>query len=349
MTKIQQGILVLVLLATGCRAYPPTTPTAIPITPTQTATPVPSPLPETILVTPQPTEIPDIRLSSLRSGQYIIYSAPDGLDQQGYNKYSLFAISMNGTMQGRLTRDLPYGAGFPSPDKRSLYFEASKWFVRDIESGIDTSLDFLDGCNRVNVSSDNKNILTSCIRDNKSGLYDIYLVSLENKTRVPITDCETEGKLHGLFSFNCGAAAWSPDGKWIASHRGKASSGPTHPADGTYLTDASCVPDIKDCFAKTIGPIRILQAVWSPDSHYLAGISLDPDYNVLIFDNKSKTSKLLIDAGMFFSTISWSPDGKWIAFSQENSGIFLVSLDKPQIIPLVREKVGHMLFWINVP
>ena len=57
---------------------------------------------------------------------------------------------------------------------------------------------------------------------------------------------------------------------------------------------------------------------WSPDSRYLASeVTADGAHRILIADSATATGRLLTPDGMVGHCPIWSPDGRWIAFTED--------------------------------
>ena len=124
-------------------------------------------------------------------------------------------------------------------------------------------------------------------------------------------------------------AAWSPDGKWVATM-----------SDRTGEDELLLMPQDgmgKEVRVTTDGTMFRLQPVWSPDSKRL--LYADKSLRLFYVDTATRTP-VLIDQGKYadLTDYAWSPDSQWVAYAKaaENgySAIYLYSLADRKITPV---------------
>jgi len=163
----------------------------------------------------------------------------------------------------------------------------------------------------------------------------IYIASLPDNTITPITTWSTVER----------NPAWSPDGKWIAFASDQAKI--NNPAGSflgvteLYVMDANCLATPPTCTdqLRQLTDMGIRgdsdNPAWSPDSQSLiftCGGLLDDDYqkDICAVDLDGSHLRRLTETSDDELWPTWSPDGKYIAFTREgtssNAGdVFIMS------------------------
>jgi hypothetical protein len=168
------------------------------------------------------------------------------------------------------------------------------------------------------------------------------------------------------FEYNFFGPQWSPDGRWLSVFLGYLDYGPGgflgKPDAGLYLFDTSCLFEMGACSRGLYGPFRIPAQVWggsswSPDSHQLAMVSDRVD-GFEIFDVQSRTFYSLPTIAGYDGVISvsWSPDGLWLAYAQRESeldssrDIYVMPVKGGPSIHLVGGSSEEVVVgWITIP
>ena len=139
----------------------------------------------------------------------------------------------------------------------------------------------------------------------------VYVISIDDLALHLLTTW-THPSVHSYWN-----PTWSPDGKWIATTFRQLSSLNTTEDDGIYLLDTSCIKQPSTCEEKMVGPIfpysHHVRFAWSPKSDYIAAYV---DYSIKIADIKTSDTESLVDNTYDVYELVWSPDGKWIYYSQ---------------------------------
>jgi len=160
---------------------------------------------------------------------------------------------------------------------------------------------------RITCSRDGRIIyFTKKSKPNKYGsiYYDIYSYDLENRKEKQITKWRR--------AYN---PSLSPDGKFLAFVTGK---------DGT---SSLVVLNLEDMSERQITEFnngeQLFTAVWSPDGKKLAfDCLLDHGRDIYIYDMKSGELRLLLGEKCDTRDPYFSPDGRWLYFSSDETGIF---------------------------
>jgi hypothetical protein len=117
------------------------------------------------------------------------------------------------------------------------------------------------------------------------------------------------------------SATWSPDGKTLATETSICPSGSYEPrcdpaATKTSLGTVSVAAGMPTTFADVVGYFEI---TWAPDGRRIAYRVNDGIY--VVGADGSNTVKL---GGGDASGVDWSPDGQWLLFQRDPSGLWIV-------------------------
>jgi len=290
-------------------------------------------------VEPSYTMSPTAEISlfdSLQPGQYIAYSAIEGLDKEGYPITATYIISIEGEVKGKLLNKVLEEAS-PSPDSRRIAFvENRKLEIFDIVNNTQSTVNGGNECSSPSWSLDGEMLSVSC--ETGIATKSIYMLSLQEGERLTVINCSNP--------YTCYRPAWSPNGQWIAYVKGEGRSGVASLINGLYISSISCMEEPSSCEENTWGPFGWIEHFsWSPDSENLA-VRSEPD-TISILNIKSGESHKLIEQEDDIASLGWSPDGNWIAFDQSND-LYIASVDGGEPILLLRSTNAEFGFWLTV-
>jgi len=233
--KKSLALFMFFLLLGACKAQTPTDPLP-PITKTPAAvTPRLTPLPSTVPPVPPTLNNAFLKASDLEPGLYF------GFVEALSDKFYLSLASLSGIYQGQLT-EIHGGHGQAiSPDKHLL---ADLPYIVDLDTRTHEFYEELVNCVQPSWSPDNEKLAVSCPTDNYHH-DDIYIFSIRDRKKIPVTNCEHE-------AFSCGVPSWSPDGRWLAFYRGLGGSG-TSQLTGLHILDTTCLSGLANCWRDESG------------------------------------------------------------------------------------------------
>jgi Tol biopolymer transport system component len=154
--------------------------------------------------------------------------------------------------------------------------------------------------------------------------WDIWVLDLDRGTRRRLT-----------FNGQSGWPVWSPDGAWIACRQGanaEESQIVRLPADGSGE-------------ATLIAPLTASPTTWSPDGRTLAATDFGRQ-TIWIVSIEGETSELPAGPGRK-GISSFSPDGRWLAYSSRESGreeVYVRPFPGPGFVTVV-SRGGKDPFW----
>jgi len=277
-------------------------------------------------------------MEDLKQGLYFVYG--EVALEKGY----LSVISWDGTYQGRLAEVLGgYGSAL-SPDKHHL---VDLPYIIDLNSGERSFYEELESCTAPSWSPDSTKLAVSCPTDNFHH-DDIYIFSLGDLSKVPITNCEFE-------AFSCGGPLWSPDGHWLAFYRGLAGSG-TSRLVGLHILDMTCSSGLVECWKDEEGIYVPADFSWSPDSEFLAAVDKN---KVFVFETKGGklelTESYTIDGSL--AQVTWLDDSdKLLVLDNKGGGGYMISKQTGAISPVMeplnrflKSHTGSISFAFAIP
>ncbi len=248
-------------------------------------------------------------------------------DRDENQRMNLFVYDLNTKETKQLTNFVDFDIKFPSLGKNAIVFE-NGGFIYKYDLGtkalekvtVYIADDRVTG--REEIRNVSKNIANFEISpDGKRALFgargEVFTIPAENG---PTRNLTVSSGIHERNS------KWSPDGKWIAYVSDRTGE------DEIYLqAQDGSAPAIQITFGNDT---YIYQPQWSPDSKKL--LWGDRRQRLRFVDIDAKQIKEVYQSKVWEITdYSWSPDGKWIAFTRpEYEGmnkICLYSLDKNEI------------------
>lgn len=316
--------------------------------PTQTEEPT---ITQTVMPTPRP-----FSFESLSPSQYILYYSED-LSKSPDVPYNLKIVSIN----GQFVKTIPGIDGFfyddirLSPDKKMIAyndFYNQEIEILDLETNLTIHGPKTGYCTGLEWSPDSTKLLITC--------ESVYVYSINEKSLDPILLHEPE-----KFLPYC-ASIWSPDGKWIVTHRCYDDTNNQDRDGELFLTDATCIKNSPTCQSNT----RLLEKVrsqfyssaWSPDSRFVAAF-----YSmglIGVWDIQTGEMRKIVlptwTGGVDVTRwdyIAWSPDGKWLAFSQPDESdiatywnIYIISPEggEPKLV-LGKPEDKFVMGWLTIP
>jgi hypothetical protein len=290
-------------------------------------------------MTVSPTQVPDLDLSGLSNGQYIIYTYTffEGDTADSSVDFQLVLQSLEGKNERVLMRTQYKMDGatplivLSSSQKHLIIFN----YAPNLTTGGILSSDpvmfnlqtrqfepvppYPQKCWNLSLSPDAKSWIGEC---GDIANYEIFFQNGDQQVRV--TNCHSLGD-------ECHSPTWSPDGKWISYFRRKVPvGGGLNSADGLLLVSSDCVLIQNGCMENPVGFNGWQNYAWSPDSNYIA-TSFIPGYDPIsiykFFNNKLVLEKKFTNTpGLFFGgPLVWSSDGQSIAFS-DSTNIYIVDV-----------------------
>lgn len=271
-------------------------------------------LPTKKVATPTAIDPAFLSIKSLKEGLYIAYGevAPD--------KVYLSVISWDGVYQGRVA-ELIGGGSDLSPDE---HFLADLPYIVDLDSGNRMYYDELENCTYPDWSPDSKKLAVSCPSANFHH-DDIYIFSLQDRSKVPVTNCEFE-------AYSCAIPKWSPDGHWLAFYRGLGGSG-TSKLVGVHILDMTCSSDLVNCWHDEIGIYVTTNFAWSLDGQLLAAVDRDKTFVFQIKDGKL----ILIETykvGGSLDGVAWLNNNDLLVLDGKDEGGHIISRWTGLVSPL---------------
>ena len=306
--KKLQVIFVYLLMLGACRTP---TPTALLPSPTIAATTsIPSLTP--VLPVIIPTSTPSfgnefLKLSALEPGLFIAFV------EYSSDKIYLSAASFDGDYQGRLAESVG-GYGFAiSPDKKLL---ADLPYILNLESETREYYADLENCTHPNWSPDSTKLAISC-PTNDYHHDDIYIFSMRDQKKIPVTNCEHE-------AFSCGSPLWSPDNRWLASYRGLGGAG-TSQLTGLHILDTTCPSGLDNCWYDEKGVDASPSFSWSPNGQLLATVD-----NGKVSVYQIKNSRLILsesyEIDMVLDWVTWlDNNNELLVLEYSDKGGFIIS------------------------
>ncbi|MFC1878990.1 hypothetical protein ACFLZW_03665 [Chloroflexota bacterium] len=281
---------------------------------------------------------------NLPSGQYLVY-------QYGSSGTSVVDL------EGKVRRDLTDETMYPlNANGRQMWLCSGGLLDGEQETFIDIPISL---CNAYVISPDLNLALTVCPTGEPYWHYGrVEVYSLKGDTKTVLMEREDNG-------YNIFNPQWSPDGKWISVFLAYPDRGPINtnlgkPDAGLYLFDTSCLNDPVICPDTQRGPFKVpaqsmLSYSWSPDSQFIA-LTSERLEGFEIFDIYSEgiiSRHVSVGYGAIGPPF-WSPDGKWLAYTRQESTsnnnsekIYLIPVDGGPSVQLVSGT--YIMGWIKVP
>ncbi len=343
-------LLVAIFLLAGCGTQQ-MVPTLMATIPTLIPTQSPSIIPSVTFPTPQPTisqsktqkatqsanstktntPTPTFAsLSSIRPGIYILINARE----TNPDRYETDLFTTDGTFQARLAEE---GGPVSPRGKKMVIWDSYDSFIMpscsgirilDLESHVVTADPFPvenQGCTDLNWSPDGKNLYF--LVENK-----IIQYNLITQKSVVLLDSS-------IYSSNgFGNLRISPDGKWLAFYWSIMEYGKKY-LEGLYILNLACNNEPSTCknYAYLLLNTNWTSALaWTPDGF----LSRNVDTSIQIFDVTKKTlvETMWIDPGISIDKYAWSPDKKWIVYSQ----------GEPDAIAIFPSSGGKFTYWEGI-
>jgi WD40 repeat protein len=300
-------ILLLSFIVVGCLSDNQSTSPAAEILPTNTFIPTPTNYSISVIIAtdtpegsinidhPEQTPIPLIDFEDIAPGVYLLY-------EEWSAEANIYGINLE---SGEEVYFSNWWYVYNNQRNQIAYLNDERDLeILDIHSNESNEIPLDFRCSERTWSPDDSFIAINC-EDR------VYVISVDDLS-VQLLTIWTHPSIHSYWN-----PTWSPDGKWIATTFRQLSSLNITEVDGIYLLDASCITNPATCEEKMTGPYFPLshhvRFAWSP---YGDSIAAYVDYSIKQVNLNTNDIKTLIDEISDVYDLVWSPDGKWIYYSQ---------------------------------
>lgn len=283
----------------------------------------------------------DISLDALEPGQYIVYDAVYHTGPDNGTATGLFVMDLEGNIRGKLVSDV--GRSDISNNGKMIVTEryvaserTYKLVIIDLISGEEKDIKEGIDCVIPSWAPNDDYIVATCDE------FNLHAFSLEEDTDKVIDDCDSR-------KGSCGNAVWSPDGKYIVYEFVRLFTD----ENGVFAIDTRCIYENIACEPFRVGTtLNFGGYTWSPDSKYIAAPNYQESIAIISFPSGSIELLEFIPGSTVQSSMAWSPDGGYLAVTEETYGsnqIFLVYVNDGSY-----KKVGDdvntkkVQFWLNV-
>ncbi|MBN2367272.1 MAG: PD40 domain-containing protein, partial [Calditrichaeota bacterium] len=254
-------------------------------------------------------------------------------DRDENKRMNLYVYNLDNQETRQLTRFTDYDIKFPSTGKKAIVFENAGWIYRyDFQTGEAQKVDITiandlvygrDEMKKVSANINNYEISPDGNRALFGARGEVFTVPAKEGPTRNLTESP------GVHDRN---SKWSPDGKWISFISDKTGE------DEIYIIrqDGNANPVQITSNAETYK----YQPYWSPDSKKL--LWSDRLQRLRYVDIESKETKEVTQSKVWeIRDYSWSPDSKWIAYSESRENgmnvVNLYSLESEQVYPVTEQ------------
>ena len=265
---------------------------------------------------------------------HLVYFASDrGADR----RMNIYVLDLDTKQVRQVTHFGDYDVDWPSLGDNGIVFQqGGALYVLDLPSeqlhklsvdvpddGRETGVRYVDASKSMQANDPSGNVNFDVSPNGKRALLaargDVFTVPAEHGNTRDLTQTSNAKEEN---------PSWSPDGKWVAYETDASGEEQiaVRPSEGGA---EQLVSDFKTGY--------FYRPVWSPDSSKLA--FSDNEHNLWYLDVKShKAVKVSQDKFAEIHDYTWSPDGKWLSWSQQRDnqqpGIWLYNLDaaKPTLL-----------------